>query len=86
MRHIVQLSDQKFLMTPEQLAALVNVLADCDIVSSVYMGNNMPEPQRWKEMVIPPKMDDLKFGVMDTPRYEMLKLIGTLHLEEKASK
>ena len=86
MKHMVQIGYQKFLLDAEQMSALVNMLADCEVHGQEYLGSSVPESRRWKQMVMPPKMDELKFGVMDTARYEALKLVGKLHAEEIASK
>jgi len=83
---LVKVQDVTFILTPEQMDAIVAVVADAQVYTSKYLGSSVPEPERWKHLITPVVMNDIRFSVMDDVAYGALQLVSKLHFEAEASK
>ncbi len=83
MKLILNINDKAMLLTYEQMEAVTSILADSTTVAREYMGGNVPEAERYKTLLVPTDLGELKVSVMDDARYESLKLITKLHNEAK---
>lgn len=82
----MKIQDVECLFTPDQMSALVTLLADAETIYSHYLGSSVPEPVRWKKRIKPCALEGVKFAAMDDVTYDALVLVTKLHLEAEASK
>lgn len=86
MKLIVKVQDVSFILTPDQVSSIVAVIADAQVLTTKYLGSSVPEAARWKKLITPVVMDDVKFAAMDDVSYGALQLVSKLHFEAEASK
>ena len=86
MKLLLVVQDVTLILTPDQMSTLVALLADAQVLTKKYMGASLPESERWKKLVTPVFLEDIKFTAMDDVSYDALKLVSTLHFEQEARK
>lgn len=78
MRLVIKLNDVEYVLTAEQADALTKVLFSADIHQREWLGNSVPESERWLHSIIPATDTYLKCDIMDEQKYAALVAVGKM--------
>lgn len=84
MKLILDIANQKLLLTPEQAAAIIETLHGCEYIQSKYVPGSGATKSSYIKLIVPVDIgESIKMGALGETEYNAMKLVTKLQGENE---